>query len=110
MMGAAVAVFSADALGSRHNGPTIPVSSPRTAKSSSRKNHVKKKQELPPSPSPLAARRTLGATEARECTAGGSDRWRRGDPACGRRADEPRLSRDPKPDRAVSLLCPHPHQ
>ena len=33
VIGAAVAVFSADARGSRHNGPTIPVSSPRTAKS-----------------------------------------------------------------------------
>ena len=99
----AVAAFRADARVSRHNGPTIPVSSPRTAKSSSRKTHVKKKQELPPSPSPLAARRTLGATETRESTVGGSEGWRRGDLAYGRRADEPRLSRDPQADRAVCV-------
>src|SRR5258705_11872513 len=87
----------------RKGGPTIPVSSPRTAKSSSRKTHVKKKQELPPSPSPLAARRTLCATEARESTSCGSDCWRRGESCSCLRAYEPRLSRYLQADRTVCL-------
>ena len=47
---------------------------------------------------------STSATEARASTAGGSDRWRRGDPACARRADEPRLSGDPQADRAVFFV------
>ena len=62
------------------------------------KTYAEKKQEPPPSPSQLPAGRSVGAKEVRTSTADGSDRGQRGDPACGRRAGEPRLSRDPQAD------------
>src|SRR3984957_3797477 len=65
------------------------------------KTHAKKKQELRSSPSPLAAGRTVGATETCESTAGSSDRRRRRDPDCDLHADQPHLSCDPQADRVV---------
>ena len=53
---------------------------------------------------------STSATESRASAAGGPDRGQRGDPACGRRADEPRLSRDPQADRAVLLRRPPARQ
>ena len=78
--------------------------------SSPPKTHVKKKQQFRSSPSPLAAGRTVGATEACESTAGSSDRRRRRDPPCDLHADEPHLSRDPQADRAVLLRRPSARQ
>ena len=54
--------------------------------------------------------RTVGARQACESAAGGSDRRNRRDPACDLHADEPRLSRDPQADRAVLLRRPSARQ
>src|ERR1700731_2824562 len=88
------------------NGAQVPLLCPTHAHTT----HVKKNQALPPSPSSLAAKSTMGAAEARRGAADRSDRGRRGDPACGRRADQHRLSGDPQADRAVCLCWPQARQ
>jgi hypothetical protein len=56
---------------------------------SAHRPHACKNQPSPPSPSPLAPARTLGAREARESAADSSNRGRCGDAAGGRSAREP---------------------
>jgi hypothetical protein len=51
------------------NGAQVPLFAPHATRT-----HAQKKQKLPPSPSPLAAERTMGAAEARASTDDGSDR------------------------------------
>src|SRR5258705_9282269 len=79
------------------NGAQVPLLCPTHAHAT----HVKKTQALPPSPSSLAAKNTMGVAEARQGAADRSDRGRRCDPACGCRADQHCLSGDPQADRAV---------
>jgi hypothetical protein len=83
------------------NGARVPLFCPTHAQTT----HLKKNQALPPSPSSLAAKSTMGAAEPRRGAADRSDRGRRGDSACGRRADQHRLSGDPKADRCLPLLA-----
>ena len=88
------------------NGVQVPLLCPKHAHTT----HVKKYQALPPSPSSLAAKSTMGVAEARQGAAHRSERGRRCDPACGRRADQHRLSGDPQADRAVCLCWPQARQ